>query len=136
MVAYFGGLANAAVDVLLFAERSIIWQQTSERGPMGANNPAAVGWRIRVQEWLVLLDQDARRRHAFDMNNQYIVESAYDHGHAFPSHVILSILKALAINFAIRWIVRNAINDGAAAIGLSLDNATVDALTDVAVIAI
>jgi len=101
-----------------------------------ANNPAAVGWRTRVQEWLVFLHQDASQRHPFDMNNQYIVESAYGHGHPFPSHFILSILKALAINFVIRWIVRNAINDGAAAIGLSLDNATVDALTDVAVIAI
>jgi hypothetical protein len=78
------------------------------------HQPPATGWRARVRNWLQAVDQD-RRMYFPDLQ-----VSAAQHAEEFPRNVLLVIVSQIFRSVAV-WIVKSAISDAAAQLGILAD---------------
>jgi len=88
--------------------------------------PQPVGWRARVGSWLQAVDQ---------YQHMYFVDlrtSATQCASDFPKNMLLVILSQIFRSLAV-WFVKSAIKDAATQLGVSLSDAEVNVLADVAV---
>lgn len=88
--------------------------------------PQAVAWRARVGSWLQAVDH---------YHHMYFVDlrtSAAQCASDFPRNMLLVILSQIFRSLAV-WFVKSAIKDAATQLGVSLSDAEVNVLADVAV---
>lgn len=88
--------------------------------------PQAIGWRARVRNWLQVVDQ---HRHMYFSDLRV---SARQYAGDFPRNLLLVIVSQIFRSIAV-WLVKSAIRDAASELGVSLSDAEVGVLADVAV---
>jgi hypothetical protein len=88
-----------------------------------------IGWRAQVKGWLQAVQQ-YRTSYGVDLRT-----AATQHVVSFPRNLIL-VFVSQAVRALAVWLIKLALRDAAAGLGISLTDAELDVLADVAVSAL
>jgi hypothetical protein len=88
--------------------------------------PQALGWRAKVRNWLHAVNQYRQ------MNYVDLRTAASQYSNGFPKNMLLVIVSQIIRSLAV-WLVKSAISDAATGLGISLSDAELNVLADIAV---